>query len=69
MREKIVLICPTPQAPMPAADWHDGQSEHGVHAEIARRANECSPEKNIGRHSRQRTIRIDGGIGARLLRR
>jgi hypothetical protein len=29
MREKIVVICPTPQAPTHAADWHDGQSAHG----------------------------------------
>jgi hypothetical protein len=35
MREKIVLICPTPQAPIPAADWHDGQFAHGAYAEIA----------------------------------
>jgi len=28
MRESIVLICPTPQARMPAADWHDGQLAH-----------------------------------------
>jgi hypothetical protein len=34
MREKIVLICPTPQAPIPAADWHDGQFAHGAHAGI-----------------------------------
>ena len=32
MRENIVLICPTPQARIPAADWHDGQFAHGVHA-------------------------------------
>jgi hypothetical protein len=38
MREKIVPICPTPQAPTPAADWHDGQFSHGVYTGIARRA-------------------------------
>jgi len=36
--EKMLLICPTPQAPRGAADWHDGQSSHGEHAQTARRA-------------------------------
>jgi hypothetical protein len=40
MREKVVLICPTWQAPTPATDWHDGQFAHGAHAEIARRASD-----------------------------
>jgi hypothetical protein len=40
MRERIVLICPTPQARMRAADWHDGQFVHGVHAGVACRAGE-----------------------------
>jgi hypothetical protein len=35
MREKIVLICPTPQAPIPATDWHDGQFSQGAYAELA----------------------------------
>ena len=39
MRESIVVICPTEQAPRGATDWHDGQFAHGVHAGIARRAN------------------------------
>jgi hypothetical protein len=34
MAESIVVICPTPQALMPAADWHDGQYAHGVHAGV-----------------------------------
>jgi hypothetical protein len=38
MRENIVVICPTPQAAMHAAEWHDGQLVHGAHAGIARRA-------------------------------
>jgi hypothetical protein len=38
MRGKIVPICPTPQAMMRAADWHDGQFAHGVHAGVACRA-------------------------------
>jgi hypothetical protein len=38
MDEKIVPICPTPQAMMRAADWHDGQFAHGVHAGVACRA-------------------------------
>jgi hypothetical protein len=25
MREQMPVICPTSQAKMPAADWHDGQ--------------------------------------------
>ncbi len=41
MREKMVLICPTPQARTHAADWHDGQLAHGVHAESACRASRC----------------------------
>jgi hypothetical protein len=35
MREKIVVICPTPQAPIHAADWHDGQFLYGMHAGFA----------------------------------
>jgi hypothetical protein len=35
MRENIVLICPTPQAPIRAADWHDGQFAHGVYAGVS----------------------------------
>src|ERR1700726_1006879 len=42
MRERMVLICPTRQAMMHATDWHDGQFAHGAHAEIARRASECT---------------------------
>jgi hypothetical protein len=38
MREKKVLICPTEQARTHAADWHDGQLAHGVHAVRRRRA-------------------------------
>jgi hypothetical protein len=40
MREKMVLICPTPQARTDAADWHDGQFVHGAHAEVACRESE-----------------------------
>jgi hypothetical protein len=35
MREKIVVICPTRQARMPAADWHDGQFGHGGCADLS----------------------------------
>jgi hypothetical protein len=38
MRETIVVICPTAQAKMRAADWHDGQFGHGAYAGTARRA-------------------------------
>ena len=48
MRESIVVICPTEQAPMPATDWHDGQFAHDAHAEIARRASECTAERRRG---------------------
>ncbi|WP_257169431.1 hypothetical protein [Bradyrhizobium sp. SRS-191] len=37
MSESIVLICPTWQALMPAANQHDGQFAHGMYAGIARR--------------------------------
>jgi hypothetical protein len=40
MAEMIVVICPTTQARMPAANWHDGQFAHSYHARIARRATE-----------------------------
>jgi hypothetical protein len=40
MGGNMVLICPTPQARTHAADWHDGQLAHGVHAETARRPSE-----------------------------
>jgi hypothetical protein len=43
MREKIVLICPTPQARTHAADWHDGQFSHGAHAGIACRRRRNAP--------------------------
>jgi hypothetical protein len=36
--------CPTEQARLPAADWHDGQFAHGPYAGFARRAT------NRGRH-------------------
>jgi hypothetical protein len=39
MRERIGLICPTPQARTRATDWHDGQFAHGVNAETARSGN------------------------------
>jgi hypothetical protein len=42
MRESMVLICPTPQARMPAADWHDGQLAHGAHAGLY--------SEGLGRH-------------------
>jgi hypothetical protein len=56
MRESIVVICPTEQAPTPATDWHDGQFSHGAHAEIARRATACAAASR-SRHSRERTHR------------
>jgi hypothetical protein len=30
MAESIVVICPTPQALVHAADWRDGQFVHGI---------------------------------------
>jgi hypothetical protein len=44
MREKMPVICPTEQARLPAADWHDGQFAHGEYARFTRRAT------NRGRH-------------------
>jgi hypothetical protein len=41
MPESMVLICPTRQAKVRAADWHDGQFAHEECAEIARRATEA----------------------------
>ena len=38
MGEKMLVICPTPQARFTATHWHDGQFAHGAHARIARRA-------------------------------
>ena len=43
MREKIVPICPTEQAPIHAADWHDGQFAHGVYAGAACRRRRNAP--------------------------
>jgi hypothetical protein len=43
MREKIVPICPTRQALMRAADWHDGHFKHGVHAGVACRRRRNAP--------------------------
>jgi hypothetical protein len=43
MGEKIVVICPTPQAPIRAADWHDGQFAHGVYARFACRRRRNAP--------------------------
>ena len=34
MAESIAVICPTPQAKARAADWHDGQFAHGMHAGV-----------------------------------
>src|SRR6266852_1147877 len=50
MRESIVVICPTEQARTYAADWHDGQFAHGVHAGIACR--QVSTRTQHGRHNR-----------------
>jgi hypothetical protein len=38
MRKKIVVICPTTQALIHAADWLDGQFVNDAHAQFARRA-------------------------------
>jgi hypothetical protein len=43
MRERIVLICPTEQALIRAADWHDGQFPHGVHAGVSCRRRRDAP--------------------------
>jgi hypothetical protein len=47
MRGKMFLICPTRQALIAAADWHDGQFAHGPHARIARRAIGQSAEHRL----------------------
>jgi hypothetical protein len=49
MRESIVVICPTVQAEMRAAIWHDGQIRHGWHARIARRITIRALQERIGR--------------------
>jgi hypothetical protein len=36
--QTMLLICPTPQARVRAADWRDGQFAQSTHAQIARRA-------------------------------
>jgi hypothetical protein len=59
MRESIVVICPTRQAPIPATDWHDGQFAHGVHPECTCRASECAAVT-------AESVRIDSEIGASL---
>jgi hypothetical protein len=65
MREKIVLICPTPQASIPAADWHDGQFAHGAYAGIARdrRRNAPSYRFNTADHDPpyELTMSVDRG--------
>jgi hypothetical protein len=38
--QKMLVICPTPQARFTATHWHDGQFAYGGHARIARRANQ-----------------------------
>jgi len=49
MREKVVVICPTRQAKIPATDWHDGQFAHGEYAGIAGRATEHNPPFDLRR--------------------
>jgi hypothetical protein len=55
MRGSIVLICPTPQALMHAADWHDGQFSHGAHA--------GSYGEGLGRHRPPRPCSTSSTIG------
>ena len=56
MGETIVVICPTPQACTPAADWHDGQIAHAAHARFARRINPTASLNPLGQEARVRTI-------------
>jgi hypothetical protein len=53
MGEKVLVICPTPQARFTATHWHDGQFAHGAHARIARRANQFAIARFI--HGEQST--------------
>ena len=43
--EKMLVICPTPQARFAATDWHDGQFAHGGHARYACRAKSVRPSR------------------------
>jgi hypothetical protein len=47
------VICPTEQAKVRAADWHDGQFEHGGCAGVACRAGECASTAQLSQR-RQR---------------
>jgi hypothetical protein len=51
MRERIVVICPTPQAPIRAADWHDGQFPHRVHAGVSCRRRRDAPSSILSIHN------------------
>jgi hypothetical protein len=70
MRESIVVICPTPQASAHAADWHDGQFAHDVHAGFALRASECTcgqgltkPTHQVGRQDDAEILIQENGVG------
>jgi hypothetical protein len=70
----MVLICPTRQAKVRAADWHDGQFVHGGCAGGGYRARECAstargnepkqlaPEKTLPTGSRQGLSLRDAGL-------
>ena len=62
MRERMVVICPTEQAQMHAADWRDGQLAHGVYAGGARRAGGYTKRWSVGRIVIHRLGRHDGGL-------
>jgi hypothetical protein len=47
--EKMLVICPTPQARFTATHWHDGQFTHISHARIARRAKSVHPSRCSGK--------------------
>jgi hypothetical protein len=52
MGEKMLVICPTPQARFTATHWHDGQFAHGWHARCACRAAEfaeCETRRGVPR--------------------
>jgi hypothetical protein len=63
MGEKVLVICPTPQARFTATHWHDGQFAHGTHARCACRAKSVRPSRRslmkIRRTPRQRVSRVE----------
>jgi hypothetical protein len=62
MRERIVVICPTPQAKMHTTDWHDGQFAHGVHAGFAGRAKERNPLFDLHRERMRDVVAVAAAV-------